>query len=621
MVETQHSRNDGKSGGRSQNDLKNLWSLYHEKSTFANSDLDAFLDNLKDKANTTEEYIESLRDEFDNQLKLAQKVAEKVVKRLSEKHGHLSDREVLHKVRSYQDQYKLSSPMMNAIIRYVQDYRSADPSVSTKGFNFKPIKSNAIGHMLGNPRIRTVGAPKITAEDHPYLKQILRLNTEHHHLFMALTDNTMRYKDCMFQKTARKFKSTFSQEDAVNPLFVALFGPKIRTLDWHFLLPSLSNIIKLRSEGRQPTTILEHQLLWHISHDTTSQPCTSDKSAMHDLLKRVKIQIALWQAVLNLRNGALYDPHNNRILAELYHCNPNTYMSPDMLINSDEHQLLERLFGAMSFKTIYMSTLPFIPHTNGQNSYNNPYWNPAIHAIATETVSIFTLRLPILPDGLDSVTEVNPIKLQEHLKHQDFFVDPTTRNIIPHNVHVVHCEGVFIVYINRNKASFNIHGIHRMRSPFHFNQLPVVDYQNRLANIYPVEVPENLLIGEHTKQTFKLRSMVIARTTVDTYSIDAVSKKMIAGSEAIVYPSDSSAQDIWKYSPHVATTLTGTTNGDGDKLYHDPVFEATTTPAILGLDETVNDIDAIRENLSKVLVYVDTNDDDLESRREFMQLP
>lgn len=627
MGENQHSH-DGKSGGRNQEHLKKLWSIYNSKAQFSDSDLDMFLDNLKESAGTTEAYIESIREEFEKELKQANTVAEKVVSRLSQKHGQLDDRQILAKVKTYQEQYKLSNPMMSAIIRYVQDFRSADPSLSAKGFNFKPAKHNAIGNMLGNPRVRhNIGQTQIKSEDAPYLKEILKLHAQHQHLHAAIIDQTIRYKDCQFTLTSRRFKQDNNPADAVAPLFVALFGPKIRSLDWHFLLPSLSNIIKTRADGSQPSSLVESNLLWYISRDASTISCSGDKSPMHDCLKRVRIQIALWQAVLHLRNGIMFNPDNTQINVQLMSCNPNTYMAADMLINNDEHQMIERLFSAFAFKRIIMSTLPYVPQIPGQNNFHNPFYSAQIQNIATEAVSIFTLRLPNLPDELmDHVDkdEMEVISLKERLNHQDFFVDPTNQQVVPHNIRVVGAHGVFVVYINRHKSSFNIHSIHQMSTPFTFTQLPVIDQQNRIANIYPVDCPTSLSIGELSKSTFKLRSFVSISVPDDVTGEFANNKLLIAGSETYVIPDNSNDETndmYYRYNPNLATKLSDADrdNNTGELMFNKAIVKGRED------DIQINDMwksnNDILQYTAKVLVYVDTNQEDLESKREFYRSP
>ena len=599
--------------------LQKLWTNYNSKQVFSNADLDKFLDELKEKAGSTDVYIESVKEEFEKQLQHAHLVADKVLNRLTSKHGTLGDREILHIVKKYQDKYSLTNPMVNSIIKYVRDYRSADPNLSNKAFNFKPTKSNAIGLMLGQPKIKTVGSANIASEDMPYLKQIQKLHAEYQLLHSSVIDQTIRYKDCKFQELQRRYDSRDnSQHDAIHPLFVALFGPKIRSLDHHFLLPSLANIVKTRAEGGTPTSIVENGLLWDITHDNSTLPCTSDKSAMHDCLKRVRIQIALWECVHSLRNGNLFDSNNSNILSKLLDCNPNTYMAPDMLINGDEHQMLERLFSAFSFKRITMSTLPYMPNIDigaNQNPYQNPFHSQMLQASATEDVAIFTVRLPDLPDELvDTFNKSNlppKIDLQHRLKFQDFFLDPHNQNVVPHNVKVEGASGVFVVYINRHKVSFNIHSVPQMRKPFHFEDLPLIDSSNRMANLYPVDVPDELHVGDLSRGLFKLKSMVSVAIPDDVEnSLYKRQRPIIVGSETTVL----SDGKIFTYNPVTATTAYDDdqqlTTKAGNKVFNQPITAMGAT------DIQKWHLEEKKLSLSKVLVYVDATDD-LELKQEF----
>lgn len=564
-----------------------LWEYYNGKSTFDEDDLSTFLGRLRKKMPSDK--ISEIKDQFEEELKEAVKVAQVVSAKLQNKYGHLSDQDILSKIKKYAKGYNLNSGQEHAIVQNIVEQRSV--GTSNAKFSFRPVKFSRIGDMLGHPRQHSVGNVNISSEDQPYLNEIANLYVKNLALHQSLIEQTSRYRDCDFIAKRRQFDHNFnSANDAVMPLIVALFGPQIKALDMHFLIPNLAKIVKARSEGQQPKSLVDYDLIWNICRDNSTFSCTSDKSPMNDCLARVRIQTALWTTVFNMRNGALFHRENNDIRMYLQQCNQNVYMAPDMLINNDEHKMLERLFSAFAFKRVFMSKMPFQVPMAGffGNSKINPFYSQQMHQVPNcEPVTFFTVRLPNIPIHSEDEESQVHLELKEQLSQQDFFMNPITQQIVPHHVKVVYAHGLFVVYINRFKTSFNIHKLQYMSQPFMFNQLPMIDQSNVISNRFPINCPLYMEIGD-AKTPFRLRSYVsipkIETTNADFISPDVGSVHYKpSNSEAWVIRSD--AEEPFQYNVEKET---------------DPQWNAEGT-----LDQT----DRLTF-LSKVLVYSDVTNED-----------
>jgi hypothetical protein len=330
-------------------------------------------------------------------------------------------------------------------------------------------------------------------------------------------------------------------------------------------------------------------LMWNICRDSSTFSCTSDKSPMNDCLARVRIQTSLWTTVFNMRNGAMFHKENNDIRLYLQQCNQNVYIAPDMLINNDEHKMLERLFSAFAFKRVWMSKMPFQVPMAGilGNARVNPFYSQHMQqAPNCEPVTFFTIRLPNIPEQNDEDEAPVQLELKDQLSQQDFFMNPITQQIVPHHVKVVYAHGLFVVYVNRFKTSFNVHRLAHMSTPFMFNQLPFIDQSNVIANRFPINCPQHLQIGD-AKTPFRLRSY-ISIPKVETTNADFISPE--AGSVSYK-PSNS---ESWIIKP------------DGSEYQYNVEKDTNT---LWNDDQPLTQADRL-SCLSKVLVYSDVTNDD-----------
>lgn len=245
---------------------------------------------------------------------------------------------------------------------------------------------------------------KLKESDWKYIQEIFKLY-ENKSLHAAVYAQSLEYEDCSNQAlNGQYFKQQgYRTYQSIHPVVAALFIPKINILDTHFLRANLANIVNSRFNNI-PMTIADRELFISLIEDPNDVICDNKSTAL-DLLNRVNIQQALWNNVLNLRNGIYYGVGLDNFVIQIDMCKVSKYDSPDFIYGKYDGTVIKRLLSAFSFNPTIINSLPII------NTISiNPYQQNIIPT--TTRIPMINCRLPFNnTDILDISDSINNVQI------------------------------------------------------------------------------------------------------------------------------------------------------------------------------------------------------------------
>ena len=363
-------------------------------------------------------------------------------------------------------------------------------------------------------------ASKLDDTDSKYLQEIINHNAVTKALHAQVLLQSMKYIDCDFEALSGSYDRNIHKiGDYVHPVVVALFLPKMRVIDTHFLFSNIANIVKCRYAGEPLTSLPDYELFYALTTDPNDVVCDS-KSTVLDLLNRSRLQAQLWNSVLHLRNGQYYQSSFRDFISSVDTCKLNKQDTPDFVYGRFDGVILKRLLSAFSFRPTVVSTLPAIMHTVALNPYSMNV-RPQV-----TSVPMINMRIP------PQLTNQNPVDLKSALEQYQFFIEGG--QIVPRNTSLIWSRGVLIFYVDRRATSIKLNN---HMEQFSMNRLPVSVAGFERLNTRPVIVPEKIDVGTSTKaeSEFKLRSVVFSEVNVEVdISGNSKSTDYVIGSSALI---------------------------------------------------------------------------------------
>jgi hypothetical protein len=398
---------------------------------------------------------------------------------------------MIEKAKKYTKKYELSDGEFQMFMNLLssdmtQPYHSM--------FN---VPASAMSRTLGYSTDAIMGDKlQIPEGEHDKLEAILRLDKQFKQLYNRLVLQTLMYTDCHPEALLGEFdKKRHNQFNYVHPVIAALFLPKIKLLDEHMLLASISNIVKLKSEGKPLLTQPEFELYWDLITDPNQTVCVNDNSkTLTDLLQRVQLQNALWESVMKLRTGKYYDDNMIGFFDAVEKCQNSLFDAPDLTFSHDEGTILRRLLNAFSLRPTVVSISSFnVP----QNALTTMSLSPSTYTQVT-TTPMLNLRLP--SNTLVSGSVVSAMNLTAAMSQPQWYIEGKV--LVPKTQSVVHSRDVLFFYVDRKFKTFNYMNINR---PYVFTGLPKTLSGIDSVNDMPVKFNPTETVGD---DQFELRSVV-----------------------------------------------------------------------------------------------------------------
>lgn len=489
----------------------------------------ALFSQLRGKYGNNDKLIDAIFDGYKEKLQMIRKKANKFRQVINDRYSklNLSVPQIMKKARKYKKRYQLSSEEFEHFLNTVL---SSKTSTGMSLPNTNMAKTLGFGTTLAQ-------SDKLRVRDDEFgvLQEILQIHAETKPLHSQVILQSFSYDDYSLTARNGEYKrESHNVYSYVHPIVAALFLPKIKYLEQHMLLASISNIVKLKKEGKPIQTQPEYNLFYNLINDPNDTVCDMS-SPLKDLRNRIVLQTRLWDAVLNLRQGKYYNDRLVNFLVAIENCRNNVYDVPDLTYVKDEGTILRRLLSAFSLRPTVVSTLPIIPAMT-----SNPHINPGAVAQVT-TIPMVNLRLPIQLHNSDSSVELKLALEQSH-----WYVE--NKMLVPKAQTIVYSKEVLFFYVSRRSQMIQVsNSMH-----YNFNSLPMTMSGMETLNSRRVDFdPVMEIHGEN----YRLTSVVCVETT----KLGNNNKEIITGCSTGVftYPdtgatANPSINDVTVYNPAAA---------------------------------------------------------------------
>jgi hypothetical protein len=523
MENTNYGRNESKKSGSIDDEVQRL---LRKSGKITSQDFMKLRSMYKD-----DEIVNKIQNAYiakqSNILKKAKKFAELIREKYSQSQTpfHI----LLEKAHKYKVKYGLTDEEFSEFQRIYEQELVGIKSVEV----VQP--STNLQKVLGNVTLEYQGfASKLDDNDSKYLQEIVNHNAVTKALHAQVLLQSLKYMDCDFEALSGSYDRNIHKiGDYVHPVVVALFLPKFKIVDTHFLFSNIANIVKCRYAGEPLTSLPDYELFYALTTDPNDVVC-DNKSTVLDLLNRSRLQSQLWNSVLHLRNGQYYQPSFRDFIGSVDTCKLNKQDTPDFVYGRFDGVIIKRLLSAFSFRPTVVSTLPALMNTVALNPY-------AMN-IRPQVTSVPMINMRIPPQ----LTDRTPVNLKSALEQYQFFIEGG--QIVPRNTSLIWSRGVLIFYVDRRATTVKLNN---QLEQFSMNRLPVSIAGFERLNKRPVQFEDSMPIGTGEKpDSFELRSVVFSEVNVDA---DGKETDYVIGSSTLIRylgPKGDSPAEFICYDPY-----------------------------------------------------------------------
>lgn len=492
---------------------------------------DVLLSELRSKYKD-EEIVETIRTKYVDKLRKVRKLAEKIYEKLVSKYPNLSMKEYITKVAEYKKKYNFDDSEMQSILQIL--FRNKN---TIQNSEFLEIGQNEMGRALGFQMATSNYGSKmeIRPDEMEQLQSILQLNAATRELHHQVILQSLIYKDVSVGAISGKFdKQRVNIFSYVHPVIAALFLPRIEFLESHMLKASISNIVQKRYEGSHLDTQPDYELYFDISTDPSEVACNVDYNyilngktkPVNDLLARINVQVKLWEAVLNLRQGKYYTNDLSSFISAIDTCRNSVFDAADFAYIKDEGTILRKLFSAFSIRPIIVCTAPVMGITTNASPLSN--------LATTHITTIPMLSYRVTPMNGKRKHSYN---LNEALHQRQLYIHK--RQLTVKTQQVMYCRDIFVFYVHRRFQTVNLA---RLAKPYELLKLPVTVNAYEKLHIAKVDFPYSLNINQI--QRFDIRSIVLVE-------LSPTDNQMIIGCSALIRGGEaaSNSNSVLYYNP------------------------------------------------------------------------
>jgi hypothetical protein len=460
-------------------------------------------------------------------VKGAKKFADAFRKKYSS--ADLPYHQLLNKARAHAKKHGISEDEFAEFQRmYEQDL------AGTNKANEVVLPVTNLMKVLGNLNIGEVGGFNIEEADYKNLQEILREWELYKPLHAQTLLQALQYEDlALTGLTAVIDRTQHNPGEHVHPVVAAMFYPKINLFESHFLFSNIAGIVRSRHNQEAMTTRPDYELFYNLVTDPNDIVC-DNRTPLGDLLNRSRLQKDLWNSVLALRNGQVYNNSFREFVRSVDHCRLNKFDNPDFAYGRHDGTVIKRLLSAFSFRPTVVATLP-VAHVFSANPYaqntrptvtNVPMINVRLHAYQNVPRNAIG---GLVPGGVNANRQTGTptsIALSGCLIQTQTFIEG---NMLVQRVSdVVFSREVLIFYVDR-RAHLLQYG-----SPFNISKLPSAIAGFERINLFPIELECSIQLRQgNNPDTFCLRSVVVAEVnSVRNPSTDP--RSIVTGSSTFI---------------------------------------------------------------------------------------
>ena len=514
--------------------IKNF-SKYH-KSEFT------IYEELKKKG-LTDKQIENVTKTYKDNLDYVKRLATKIKNRFLERYSNLTKHESLIKIDHYQDKYKFSNAVKDAVIYLIftsdklKDYEEPYTNMS-----------KALGYI---PKSQYYAGKINIAGDEEAVNKIMELHAKTSQLHKDVQLQSLTYDSCSSSALMNGFeREKYDMHNSVHPVLFALFFPKFDILERQMIFASITNIVTRKKNGEELNTSSDAQLYNDICIDPVETTCTQESNKpFTDLLARANVQTQLWTNIKALRSGSYYSVNKSSFMTVLDMCKNNIYDMADYAYVSDDATILRKLFSAFSFRPTFISTAK-LP-SNFLNMSSNSSNLPQVFAPHVETIIMLPLRLTNEEDETKTLNLKNALMDKQVMNQHG--------QLIVKDQQVISSRDLLVFYVNRR---FHKNNITRVMMPYQMPTLPLTVSTYESLNDIEVAFSLSIPVGS---QIFNLRSAVAVETVTLKEEGIADKNQIITDSSALVF---SDIPDmVYQYKP--IDRYSGSNKFVDDKIHAD----------------------------------------------------
>ncbi len=525
-----------RSGSTVDMEVANLFKLQN-KNQFTNALL-ALRQRYRD-----EDLVGKIQDVFMQRHSSIVKSAKKFATAVREKYAsqNIPFHQLLMKARAHGKKHQLSEA------EFAEFQRIYEQELAGANSNEVVIPMTSIMKVLGNIEGGSEGYFKTDEADMRNLQEILKLNEASRPLHAQVLLQAIQYDGPVdsFLGNIEFEKGLLNPGDHVHPVIAALFLPKLKTVDEHFLYSNMSGIVKARYNRTPLTTRPDYELFYNLVTDPNDVVCDT-RTPVGDLLHRCNLQNQLWNSVLHLRNGRYFNPSLREFMTSVDVCRLNKYDNPDLVYGRHDGTIIKRLFSAFSFRPTVVATLP-VANLFAYNPYSQNI-RPTVTSIPMINVRLSNFgATAAAAAAATGVFGVRPAlnTLAAALTQTNQFIEGNV--VVNRHTSVMFSREVLIFYIDRRSYIYNLN-----TSITNLARLPTSIAGFERINDMTLEMKEELYLGgvdsagaplDKTNEKYTFTSAVIA--DVNTNVDPKVSGNYVIGSSAIIKNGDA----YWHYTP------------------------------------------------------------------------
>ena len=506
----------------------------------------SILDELREKYGKDKNIVNAIVSTYNKKLNRVKKLSQKIKERLLAKYPNLSMKEYIAKINEYKSKYDFDDSEAQAIINDIfmnKTNEHFDPNdVSTinnemtKALGFVPASFNLTGSLV------------IEKDQLETLQQIIQHDEIFGDLHNQVILQSMIYDgvDSSMVNVAGIERQKINIFSFVHPVVAALFLHKFKLTDEHMLIASISKIINQKYKQIELQTQPEYELYWDIATDPAETACVVKSKPFEDLLKRVAVQVKLFESVLSLRQGKFYTNDLSSFILAIDNCRASVFDAADLAYVKDEGTILRKLLAAFSLRPTIVLTRPVY-------SISSAYSNiPALAAGHITSLPMITIRLPYSSAGVlfttSAGTPAEPKSIKDALQSQkQLYIHH--RQIVEKQQEILHSRELLMFYVHRRYFDINTK---RLETPYTMAVLPVTTQSFEKLNAKSLTVDETITVGD---TDFSLKSIVSVQTKDDKDD----SSPIICCKTAIIGIKEKGpgSEDAVEYAPLDLTSTTG----------------------------------------------------------------
>ena len=504
-----------------------------------------------------EDLVGKIQDVFMQRHSSIVKSAKKFAMAVREKYAqqNIPFHQLLMKARAHGKKHNLSEAEFAEFQRiYEQELAGTNSSEVI-------IPVTSIMKVLGNITTGAEAYFKADEADFRNLQEILKLNEASKPLHAQVLLQAIQYigTEDSFLQSVEFDKKIQNPGDHVHPVIAALFLPKIKIIDEHFLYSNMSGIIKSRYNHAPLTTRPDYELFYNLVTDPNDVVCDT-RTPVADLLHRCNLQNQLWNSVLHLRNGQYFNPSLREFMTSVDVCRLNKFDNPDLVYGRHDGTIIKRLFSAFSFRPTVVATLP-VSSLFAYNPYSQNM-RPTVTSIPMINVRLSNFgslaATAAASTGMGGPLPLAPSALSSALSQTNQFLEGNA--VVNRHTSVMFSREVLIFYVDRRSyvytAGTSVTNLARLPT-----SIAGFERINDIALTFEPTITINYSKDEHGNPTdsFNFCSAVIA--DVNTSVDPTVGGNYVVGSSAIIVNPQRGTAPVWPFYHYTPNTCISRPSG------------------------------------------------------------